>query len=90
MLPVFLEHNPEKIIGLILDIQIDKVGVKFILGVWEKVEQYRLSVGFITIQKSFKNNVRILLNIDLKEVSLVHFPSQKGTICKKKYLQKNR
>lgn len=81
MLYVFSEHK--KIIGLVLDIQVDDFGIKFILGVWKDREEEYLSIGFEALQFEKNEKSRILKSINIIEVSLVSFPSQEVQKCNK-------
>ena len=81
---VLLEHNLK--IGQVLDINIDQIGIKCLLGVWETVQPEYLSVGFISKKEFFSNNCRQIIDFDIREISLVQFPAQKGTLCKKRIL----
>lgn len=81
MIPVLLEHS--RVIGLVLDVDLDNIGIKFTLGVWEDVFQDNLSIGFKALEYVKYSHKRIIESFCLKEVSLVQFPAQRGTKCQK-------
>jgi len=82
MLPVFQEHK-EPVIGQIIDIKVTEKGVWVAAGVWQEVSQRSFSFGFNVLESYQKNYLRFLKKINIKEISLVFFPAQEDTQCKK-------
>jgi len=92
MIPVLLEHK--NIIGRVLSVEIDEIGVKFTIGVREDIDNKLdkhfdkyldkyLSIGFQTREFYRENGIRVLKSIDIKEISLVSFPAQGVEKCQK-------
>lgn len=85
---LLFNHNPQEPIGEIIEIYEDSVGL-YIKAKLDCAHRYTkdildklidgLSIGYHTLSSSRKNNIRILEELDLWEISICAWPMNKNT-----------